>query len=507
MAGSSWRVVARCVVYAIGFTVLLALVDCGGGTTSASGPGLGPGTNNSMLHGQYAFSFAGQSTSRQGQTVSVFAVGTFTADGNGGITSGMEDANSGTGGQTYNFIGKYSVGSDLRGTAILSGLPVCSEWQFTMMNSSHALMTCFDTLNAGSGSIDIQDPTAFSTAKLTGNYVFGMSGIGINQSAAGIAGDWTMDGLGGITRGELDSNDGLSILQDTPLSGSYTVAANGKGTLQLNSSAYAATQNFVFYVVNANDLKVLENNVFSSTAPLLSGEVFQQAPGPYSLTSLSGGYVFTLGGIDSSGLAAGTGGVFTADGNGTISGILDDNDAGSPALSVPYTGTYGVGANGRALLTFSFLQVAAYPAYNGTLQLIELDGNGVSSGMAKVQTGAPFTTASLSGNFAFNWTGTLNPNSLGAFPTEEDITGQLTADGNGNLGGTLDVNSSSNLIQGLPIAASTYALQGSNGYGSAGVNTSAATFNMHYYQADANTALFLDIDNSRVLVGLARKQQ
>ena len=501
MAVSCSRV--RRVLYGFSTAALFALVGCGGGNNGRSGPGLGPGPNNSMLHGQYAFSFTAQSTSNQGQTVFLSAVGTFTADGNGGISGGMEDANSGTGQHTYNFTGKYSVGSDLRGTAILTGLSACPEWQFTMVNSSHALMTCFDTANTGSGSIDIQDPTAFANAKLAGNYVFGLSGTGISQSAAAMAGDWTMDGLGNITRGEVDSNDGLSLVQDTALSGTYTVGANGRGSIQVNSNAYG-TQNFVFYVVNATDLKILETDVFSSSSPLLSGEVFKQAAGPYSLATLKGGYAFTLGGIDSVGAPTGTGGVLTADGNGNVSGVLDDNDGGSVSLNVPFGSTsYGVGPNGRITMAFSAFQLVAYPAANGTLQIVEMDGSGVSSGMAKIQSGGPFTTASLSGNYALNWTGTLNPNTFSQ--SEEDITGQLTADGNGNLSGTLDVNSASNLLQGLGLTTSTYTLLGSNGYGSAGINTSAATFNMHYYQADPNTVLFLDVDQTRVLVGLMQK--
>ncbi len=505
MTVKSWRVVVRRVGYIVGLLAPVAWIGCGGGASGPSGPGLGPGTNNSMLHGQYAFSFVGQSTSTKGQTASILAVGTFTADGNGGISGGIEDVNSGTGGQTFNFTGKYSVGSDLRGTAILTGISVCPEWQFAMLNSSHALMTCFDTANTGSGSIDIQDPTAFNNAKLVGNYVFGFSGIGVTQSAAAMAGDWTMDGQGNITRGEVDSNDGLSLLQDTAVSsGSYTVGSNGKGTLQLTSGAYG-TQKFVFYVVNNTDLKMLESDVFSSTAPLLSGEVFQQKPGPYSLASLSGAYVFTLGGIDSAGSPTGSGGVFTADGNANVSGIVDDNDGGFPSVNNVFAGSYSVGPNGRITFGAWIFQIVAYPAANGTLQLIEMDGSGVSSGMAKIQAAGPITTASLSGNYALNWTGTLNPNTLSQ--SEEDITGQLTADGNGNLGGTLDVNSASNLIQGLPITTSTYTLLGNNGYGSAGINTNAATFNMHYYQADPNTVLFLDLDTTRVLVGLAQKQQ
>ena len=104
-----------------------------------------------------------------------------------------------------------------------------------------------------------------------------------------------------------------------------------------------------------------------------------------------------------------------------------------------------------------------------------------------------------------NWTGTLDPvPTFNTNPSEEDIVGQLTADGAGNLGGTLDVNSFANIIQGLPVSSSSYSMTG-NGRGAASINTQAATFNMQLYQVDANNVLFLDADPTRVLVGLMQK--
>src|SRR5947209_16295640 len=87
-------------------TLLVLSVACGGSGNSITRPGLGNGSNNSVLHGQYAFSFSGQSRS-SGALIS--GVGMFTADGNGNITGGMQDANIGNGSRTFNFTGKYSV--------------------------------------------------------------------------------------------------------------------------------------------------------------------------------------------------------------------------------------------------------------------------------------------------------------------------------------------------------------------------------------------------------------
>jgi len=482
--------------------VLLLTVACGGNSNSISGPGLGDTSNNSLLHGQYAFSFSGQSRAN-GTLMS--AVGMFTADGNGNITGGMEDANIGNGSRTLNFTGKYSVGSDLRGTAILTGLPVCPNWQFAMLNSSHALLTCFDTGNTASGSIDIQDPRAFSAAKLTGNYVFGISGAGVGGGISAMAGRWNMNGQGALS-GEVDVNDTFTLAVDQSLTGTYTVNSNGRGTIAWNGPY--GTQNFAFYIVNAGNLKILESDTLSNTTPFNSGEALAQASAPYSLNTANAGFAFTLGGNDPGFFAMALGGVFSSNGAGTLSSVIDVNDAGSTNLSFPSSGSYTISSTGRASLTinsgFFGLTLAAYPAANGTWELVEMDGNGTTAGFAKLQTGS-FSTTSVSGAYALNWTGTLDPlPTFNTNPSEEDIVGQLTADGAGNLGGTLDVNSFANIIQGLPVSSSSYSMTG-NGRGAASINTQAATFNMQLYQVDANNVLFLDADPTRVLVGLMQK--
>src|SRR3954454_3574940 len=93
---------------------LLSLAGCGGSSNDSIH--LGSGANNSLLKGQYAFSFSG-STSAQ---TFVTAAGSFTADGNGNITTAVEDitfAGSGSGSGTKNasFTGTYAVGGGKKG--------------------------------------------------------------------------------------------------------------------------------------------------------------------------------------------------------------------------------------------------------------------------------------------------------------------------------------------------------------------------------------------------------
>jgi hypothetical protein len=480
------------------FLLLAGMLGCGG--DSGKFLRLGPGQNNGMLNGQYAFTFSGQDSSG----FLIMGAGSFTADGAGNISSGTEDVTvAGSGSQSLTLTGTYAVGADGRGTAFINTSKGPATWQFTMVTSSQALLIRFDlgTITA-SGTIDKQDTTTFSTASLNGDYVFGLSGLGGNGGPLATAGSWTMDGAGTITSGIIDVNDfDFGVIQNDALSGNYSVASTGRGTASVTSGY--ATQNFVFYVVNATTLKFLETDAL----PAVSGEVLRAAT-PYTAATLNGGLAFTLGGVDVFGSPLAEGGVITADGNGNLSGVLDINDAGAASLGGAISGTYAFDTSGRGTAdipstSLGSMQLALYPAQNGTIELVEIDLNNVLSGMAKAQSGLPFSASSISGPFAVNFTGVLS--SSGGL-TEEDITGQLSADGGGNFTGTLDINTLVSRTQGAAVSASPYSMSG-NGRGAATINIPGATFNLQIYQIDSATALALDVDNFRLLVGVIKKQQ
>jgi hypothetical protein len=292
----------------------------------------------------------------------------------------------------------------------------------------------------------------------------------------------------------MDVNDSLTIFTDISLSGTYSVGlSGGRGTATINS-AYIV-QNFIFYIVDANDVKFVETDAF----PTAAGEVIRQAAGPFSLATLNGGYAFTLGGALNNGAPLASGGVLAADGAGTItSGTLDENQGGGISLGTAVSGTFTVGSSGRGVATFGPFVLAFYPASNGTIELADISGGAVEIGSARKQSGT-LGTSSMSGSYAINFTGTNLSNGF-----EEDITGVLSPNGSGGLSGTLDINTLLSTTQGLPLTTSNYAID-SGGLGTITINTSLATFNMQAYQIDANTILLLDADSNRVLVGVMQK--
>src|SRR5262249_62351601 len=83
-----------------------------------------------------------------------------------------------------------------------------------------------------------------------------------------------------------------------------------------------------------------------------------------------------------------------------------------------------------------------------SVQLAQIDSNGVTTGVARLQSSGPFSVGSVSGSFAANFAGTNLVSTGGG----EDIAGIVNSDGAGNLSGTLGVNNSGVFNQGASLS-------------------------------------------------------
>src|SRR5258708_24304768 len=110
------------------------------------------GVNNAALNGNYAFTFTGKSGN--GTVWSAFAaVGRFTADGAGNLTSGELDTNTvGGGGAAQSFTGTYSIGADHRGVMTLNFSGSSTKLAFAMLANGNAQFIEFDA-SGGQGTI------------------------------------------------------------------------------------------------------------------------------------------------------------------------------------------------------------------------------------------------------------------------------------------------------------------------------------------------------------------
>src|SRR5580704_9282581 len=94
--------------------------------------------SDKSLNGPFAFSYSGDD-----QSGFMAVAGSFFADGNGHIQSGIEDLDSFSNGGPVEFqiSGTYAVGSDGRTLLKLNqGLPGAATWQFALTSNQHAVM-------------------------------------------------------------------------------------------------------------------------------------------------------------------------------------------------------------------------------------------------------------------------------------------------------------------------------------------------------------------------------
>jgi hypothetical protein len=255
---------------------------------------------------------------------------------------------------------------------------------------------------------------------------------------------------------------------------------------------------------------------------LLAGDMFAAPAGSsFSAASLAAAnYPFTTSG-SSKAAAFAAGGVFKSDGAGNISGgAFDSNNAGTAGTNTTITPcSYTVDATtGRIDLQLfagtgvcpaganaSTSEFAVYQTAQGSALMLEIDANAISSGVAFKQAPSP---AAITGSFALNIAGQgTAQNIAGAIP--QDAVGRVTLTGTSVSSGTIDVNNFNAVFSGDPVStASIFAAPDANGRGTATLNATnpTASFTLIYYIIDANRALLLDQDKTRVGSGFIAKQ-
>ena len=212
---------------------------------------------------------------------------------------------------------------------------------------------------------------------------------------------------------------------------------------------------------------------------------------------LNGQYAFQFTGFDSNGVYQAAGSL-TADGAGNISAGLEDvNNAGGPATSVPFTGTYNVGGDNRGVLTLSSAmgtQVFRF-ALNVTgtkARFIEFDASGIrGSGELEKQDPSAFGVSLLKGAYVLRLAGKDSMDArIGAL-------GIFDFDGTGNiLGGSLDVNDGGTLLPTFASFGGIYRVA-STGRGIANLSIpgfAGGSFRFAFYVVSATKLLFISTD-------------
>ena len=312
--------------------------------------------NLALVKGNYAFAFNGFTLA--GNAISV--AGSFTADGAGNLTSGVEDVNA-VGAQPKNqtFTGTYALGNDNRGTLTFSSLSGAPAYSFSInADGSHGRLIEFDSSGTqGSGDLELRSVSTCTATTFNGNYAFGLVGQQIavtGVSAAGpdvVVGSFNAAGAvppsasGSIGPGELDASTPVRVTsQDQSVSGKF--AATSQSTrCSLMLSSTLQTMNFSVYPISASQSFVVETDAVSTSAPMLTaGTIQKQVGAPFvgaAGSTFTGTSVAALNGKFPSGNTyVPDVGLMVISGTGTTSFTMNaiENQAGSV---IPYAATNG----------------------------------------------------------------------------------------------------------------------------------------------------------------------
>ena len=340
---------------------------------------------------------------------------------------------------------------------------------------------------------------SFGPASLHGSYAFSLTGKNAGGSFAR-AGSFSADGAGGLQGGLEDVRDSSGIKQKS-FSGSYSMGADGRGTLSFNDSL--TPSNFSFVLTNNSQMQIIGFDATGSaqgTASLSDPSTFQQS-------AFIGFYVFDFAGVDAASKAFSEIGELLFNGSGLIvSGLEDRNDNGALSSKVPLTGTYTVNSsNGRGTAQLAGGGVTAnftfYIVSRGSAKFVEVDASPapIVAGPAVQQTpNATFNQGSLNGRYAFLL--------AGAGPSGSIATaGSFSAAGNGNLtNGSLDENNNGSFVNAQPFTGA-YSID-STGRGTASFQAPNRTYLIVFYLTSQGGAVIQETDSSLTSDGLSAAQ-
>lgn len=409
---------------------------------------------NTELSGQYAFQLQGFDNATGSQWA---MVGSFNADGQGKITSGLEDINGPGGYQAaVPFTGTYTVGADHRGSATFTTSSSASA-SFALavgtLNDSNVAtrgsLIEFDDMSGtsgkrGSGMIFLQAANNFGLAKMNGPYAFQFAGqTQKTGSRLAMVGAYTSDGAGNVAGGQVDANaDGT--MATYPFTATISADSNTATFGRVTVTPTTVPLHFVYYIVSAERALAISTDAESTTG-LLAGEVRAQSSTPYSAASLKGvavGYGVGLSpmfyNLDSEACA----GLWTFDGAGTAQFSMDWVWSWLPSDGPQNVSlSYSVSPNGRVTMNAGSSVLGDFMFYlvDANKGFLMTTVGSVTTGFFEPQDTGPFSNLSISG-----------PRFLGtraaAIATSTVVSGVGTSAGDGTLNLTLDKSDKAMLL-------------------------------------------------------------
>jgi hypothetical protein len=342
----------------------------------------------------------------------------------------------------------------------------------------------------------------FSKSSLKGQYVISQTGIGVNQAGTGVNAFsetivFTADGSGNVTVtvDDFDQVGGPFNLTSSE-TGTYSVASDGTGSLSFGGSNYAIT------MIDDNHFYIIEQDFFATASGFGEKQdttAFTAAP--------SGSFVFKAHEVDTSSRVGGI--TITA---GAIAGTEDFLSLASLSSNMPITTSVSMtspdATNGRG--TFTLTDGSSFNYYvvtSGKFYIMSNSSSGsLEIGQAEMQTGGPFSAATLAagGSYVFGSSGDTNVSGAAGIHS----AGVFTTDGNGNItAGAVDYVQDTTVNSNLAVSGGTYTLA-SNGRGTINLTLAGGTISPQiFWMVNGSRAYFLVNSTAAVEDGTFSQQQ
>lgn len=300
---------------------------------------------------------------------------------------------------------------------------------------------------------------------LDGRYAFLFSGYVDDPNtklgnAITIAGSFAADGGGLITGGVEDINSSGQTVEGVSFTGQYTLSTANRGIMTIRTSL-GTTARFAIEAgasdnAGAHTVRFIEfDDLDGQTGTRGSGTMRLQDPSSFSLSAITGKYVFGIAGETAAKdvhSGAGIGGpvaavgLFVADGNGNLGqGTLDATVGISSVPTVALSGNYSAPDATTGRSTFMIPEeggsnlpshYAVYMVSEAEMFIVSLDAHASASmvsGTIEAQGPEPFRNASLDGRFVVYENGQALTNQGLPDPNRSDAAMALyDADSQGN---------------------------------------------------------------------------
>ena len=401
-------------------------------------------------------------------------------------------ANGGTGnGYTWTLTAGQSalnsVGLTLSSSGLLSG-----TLSGTVSGASIGFKVTDSAGNTATATLSLTVSALTTLSITTTNISAGTVGTNYNQAfaATGGSGSYTWS-IPSSSQQTALNNIGINFSNSGYLAGTPTAATTG-----------------ISFTVKVTDLATGQ----TASAPytfLANNPVLQQCTHDGSGNSLlNGHYAFLLTGFDSAGNVLDQIGSFQANGTGTISnGMGDQNDSNYTSTqgeqSFTFTGTYSIGSTdnrGQLVINSSndtstqYFCIVADTVVSGVAtsgRVIDASGDGsIQTGFFKIQNSSDFSNAGLTGSYAFGTQGVgLLSGTPPADTRRKTTAGVLTLNGSGGIsGGQADNYTQSGsggaatYTAALPVTNTGTYTVGSGGRGTLNINVTyqSSTYTLPY---------------------------